>query len=331
MTDVVKYITEFNNLKGRKVTKASLQEFLSRVKAVNQPGLKEVEKRLSLAITKVNGEPVTLNIKKQIAIPKSDVKTRTVRKREIVKLRPKREVKKAATEKKESPVVVRDHKEKPVGLYGITTADNRPKISRERITLPGDVGEFIGRIQPYKLTIVIPGEPHSSKSELAKQIADALITVGYDVLWIDWEQGGLESDDTQSSIDRNISPQNRSKFHVTGDVPKSLESLKELAKHYRCIAIDSGTVLRMRENTWIDHLRETCPDTIWILIMQQTTTGGTKGGSSAEFDSPVVLKTYRPDFSTHERNYAFCEKSRGNKTGKYYNIASKKIIKASAS
>jgi hypothetical protein len=330
MTDVAKYITEFNNLKGRKVTKASLQEFLSRVKAVNQPGLKEVEKRLSFAVTKVNGEPVTLNIKKQIAIPKSDVKTRTVRKREIVKLRPKQEVKKAAI-KKESPVVVRDQKEKPVGLYGISTADKRPQITEKRIALPGDVGDLIGPVQPYKLAIVISGEPHSSKSELAKQIANGFCSVGLDVLWIDWEQGGLLSDDTRNSIDRNVDPQNRSKFHVTGEVPRKIESVIELAKHYRCIAIDSGTLLRMRENTWIETLRETCPDTIWIPIMQQTTTGGTKGGSSAEFDSPVVVKTYRPDFDTYKNNYAVCEKSRGNKTGKYYNIASKKIIKASAS
>ena len=103
--------------------------------------------------------------------------------------------------------------------------------------------------------------------------------------------------------------------------------MKELAKYFKWVAVDSGTKLKEVTNAWIDELREECPSTVWIILMQQNSKGVARGGPAAEFDAPVVLKTYRPDEGSFESNYAYLFKNRGNKTGLYYNISKKKILK----
>lgn len=216
---------------------------------------------------------------------------------------------------------------KPVrAMAGFTAADQAPEQPKDLFRLPGVMGDLLGNMQRYKLEIVIAGETHSGKSELGKQIADAFISIGDDVAWIDWEQGGLHSRDTAESIKRNVSPENRKKLFVSGELPKTLEAVKGLSKQFRVVVLDSGTKLNQMTNAWIDELREECPGTVWIILMQQTVKGGTRGGSAAEFDAPVVLKTYRPDERDFRRNYAYVFKNRGNRTGLYYNIALKKII-----
>lgn len=210
-------------------------------------------------------------------------------------------------------------------LAGFTTADKVP-VSQPREQLPGEIGAFLQKLQRYKLVIGVVGETHSSKSELGKQIADAFASVGDEVAWLDWEQGGLDSDDTVQSIHRNIKPENRKRIHVTGNLPKTIEAVKGLAKRFKVVALDSGTSLKMHTNAWMDELREQFPHVVWIILHQQNAKGMARGGPSAEFDLPVVIYTYRPDESDYERNYAYLFKSRGNKTGRYYNIAAKKIV-----
>lgn len=209
---------------------------------------------------------------------------------------------------------------------GFLSADQTPDKPVNTFTLPGVMGTLLGNMQRYKLQIVIAGETHSSKSQLGMQIADAFAAQGDDVAWIDWEQGGLISKDTQDSIARNVAPENKKRIHVSPDVPRTIEAVKELASHFKVIALDSGSKLNQVTNEWLDELREEYPDTVWIPLMQQNEKGGTRGGSSAEFNAPVVLKTYRPDNTTHEKNYAEVFKNRGNKTGILYSISKKSII-----
>lgn len=213
-----------------------------------------------------------------------------------------------------------------VSGLGFVTADQSVERQEGMFTLPGEIGTLLGEQQRYKLEIVIAGETHSSKSELGKQIADAFCSIGDDVAWVDWEQGGLKSKDTKGSVDRNVKTENRKRFHVSSEVKRSKEALKSLSQHFKVIAVDSGTKLKEVTNAWIDELREECPNTVWIILMQQNAKGVARGGPAAEYDAPVVLKTYRPDESDFTKNYAYVFKNRGNKTGLYYNISEKKIL-----
>lgn len=235
------------------------------------------------------------------------------------------------TKKVKKEVVVPAEKKPTAQVHGLgfISADQTPDAPKNTFTLPGVMGQLLGRLQRFKLQIIIPGETHSSKSQLGMQIANAFAALGDDVAWLDWEQGGLDSKDTQDMINRNTDPANRKRIHVTGTIPRTLEAVKKLAGQFKVIALDSGTKIKGQiNNAWLDDLREEHPEVVWIIMMQQNATGGTRGGSAAEFDAPVVLKTYRPDHSNFMKNYATVFKNRGNKTGINYLINAKQIAAA---
>lgn len=239
---------------------------------------------------------------------------------------------KAERKRKESrPPVKRTERNAPAEqsvLAGFTTADEVPEDSADSFILPGPMA-ILGKLQPYKLQIVVGGETSSSKSELMKQLANDFTThgdpLGWKIGYLDYEHGGMKSKDTQAGMERNVSPENRKKI-VVGDPARNLETIKELTKEFKVIVIDSGTKLGLKTNEWIDQLREEHPETIWVTGLQLNAAGGTRGGSAAEFDAPIVIKTYRPDKSDPLQNYAVVEKNRNNPTGIEYNIAQKKII-----
>ena len=54
------------------------------------------------------------------------------------------------------------------------------------------------------------------------QLANAFAALGDDVAWVDWEQGGLESKDTQDMISRNTDPENKKRIHVNGNLLRTL-------------------------------------------------------------------------------------------------------------
>ena len=210
---------------------------------------------------------------------------------------------------------------------GFISADQTPAKAQDLFNLPGEIGKFLGELQRYKGQIVLAGEFSSGKSELAKQIANAFAAIGDNVAFIDWEQGGLHSRDTQAGIKRNIDLVNRKRVHVSDQVPKTIEAIKQIGDSFPVVIIDSGSKIQAVTNAWLDELREEYPKTFWIVLMQLKENGNTRGGSSADFNAPTVIKTFRPDKTDFTKNYAELVKNRGNKTGIFYNISKKKIIK----
>ena len=214
-----------------------------------------------------------------------------------------------------------------VSGLGFVSADRMPDKPKGTFRFPGAIGEFLGDQQRFRSQIIIEGEYHSSKSELAKQIADAAIEMGMRVALVDWEQGGLDSKDTVDSIARNLKPANRSKLFVSGDVPKTKAGLEQIANSFDIVLVDSGTKVKAMANDWLDDLRMDYPNTIWVILMQRNSDGKTRGGSSAGYNAPVVIFTYRPDKTDYRNNYARMEKNRGNSQTMQmiYNIPARKV------
>lgn len=327
------YIDHFNKLNGKTVTKERLQILLAQVKKANHKQLKEVEEKLSKVIGQMNGKPVTLRVtpvkfEENAPEPKREVK-KTV---PPVKRKASNEVAKVPSVVKEKPVSSRASipvsttSKNVKGLAGFTTADKIPEKPADLFTLKGDIGKFLGELQRFRLQIIIDGEKFSSKSELVKQIANAFIDHGFKTALIDYEMGGLISKDTQSGIKRNVSPENRKKLFVSPtDFPTTLEAVKKLALHFDAILIDSGSKLEQVTNVWLDELRTEYPNTIWVVLMQQNSKGGTKGGTAAGYNAPVIIKTFRLDETDQLKNYAKMDKNRGNTMG-WYIIAKKKYV-----
>ncbi|MGL6121651.1 MAG: hypothetical protein ACRC1W_01180, partial [Shewanella sp.] len=342
----------YNNLNGKEMGKSQLASFHRGLKKdidakkidTSMPfGIEciEVEKRVSAALKKMNGHKVLVTC--QVV----DINSKVVaEKATFKKIEAKKVITLSAIEPEGKNIALpsikatsdaqRINKVTPsvpkfsnIKGLGFLSADKAPAKPANVFHLSGEIGKLLGNLQAYKLEIVIDGETHSGKSEIGKQVADAFLSAGYSVGWVDWEQGGLESRDTMESIQRNVKPENRKSLMVSSEVPKTLHAVKSLAGKFDVIVLDSGSSLKMITNAWIDELREQHPYTIWVILMQQNGKGGTRGGTAAEFDSPVVLKTFRPDINDYKKNYAYQYKNRGNpdQVGKYYLIAVKKIVK----
>lgn len=358
-------ISHYNHLNGNLVGRKKLAAFHAKVKKhitdrrLDSHGpagaaVIKIERSLAAALPKMNGHIVRLELtpvhisqvrvgepskagtgKAQPVRPRRKKAKKKIRKvmREFKKGKLKSHGKPVTEPKQAVAIALREagvppkpKKQKKSALAGFTTADQVPDTPKNMIELKGPIGALLGKLQRYKLQIVIAGETHSSKSELGKQVADAFISAGFKTALVDWEQGGLESRDTIESIARNLAPENRKKLQVSSEVPRTLDAIKQLAEHFDVIVLDSGTKLDEVTNAWIDQLRTEYPDTIWVILMQQNSKGGTRGGTAAEFDAPVVIYTYRPDQGNQLKNYAMVYKNRGNKTGIYYNIAQKKLL-----
>ena len=191
--------------------------------------------------------------------------------------------------------------------------------------LPGEVGKFMQDLQPYKCSIVITGDPHAGKTEFLMQVINAFCSAGKKVALFSIEQGGLESKDTLAAIERNILPENRKNLFITGEARNGIKTLKKYADKFDAIFVDSWQKLNI-PSTKFDTLRHEHPKTIWGVIFQQNGEGGTRGGVSADFDTPIHVKVHKVD-TTFKNNYAEMKKNRGNKLDVEYLVASKKLRK----
>lgn len=208
-------------------------------------------------------------------------------------------------------------------LFQVASEKNNIKDTPNTFELDNEMGKLLGKLQRYRLAIVLTGDPHAGKSEFVKQLIDSFINKNMTVGFFDLEQGGLISKDTRESIDRNISFSNQKKLAVAGEAPDGIDTIKKFANKFDVVAIDSFQKLQI-PNTRFDELRIEYPNTIWLVIFQQNGEGGTRGGVTADYDAPVKVKVHKVDH-TFINNYAEVEKNRGNQIGLKYNIASKKM------
>ncbi len=216
------------------------------------------------------------------------------------------------------------------GLAGFCAKDPLFKSATNRekpiqtFRLPGEMGKFLEDLQRYRLAILLKGDPHAGKSEFVKQLMDSFITHGFTVALFDLEQGGIYSKDTIQSIDRNISKKNQERLAIAGEAPKGIDTVKAYADKFDVIVIDSFQKLGIPA-TRFDELRQEYPNTIWVTIFQQNAVGGTRGGVSSDFDTPIIIKVHKVD-STFENNYAEVLKNRGNSVGSKLNILHRKVL-----
>jgi hypothetical protein len=202
--------------------------------------------------------------------------------------------------------------------------------------LPGEIGKLIQRINPFRYAIALTGPKGGGKTQVTFQIADAFATAirrgevdslrNKEVAMFSLEQGGLESLDTQEALDRHIKPENRSVIKITGEKEKGIDSIKSVAESgaYGVIIIDSWQKLNA-PSTRMDELRQEFPDIVWVVIFQQNSEGGTRGGVASEYDANVVLKIHKVDKS-FVRNWVELDKNRGNGLNRHYMIAAKKTV-----
>jgi hypothetical protein len=206
---------------------------------------------------------------------------------------------------------------------GFTKAVEAPDEPEGLFTLPGAVGEFLQTIQPFQELILIKGTKHTSKSQLAMQIANAIGEYGKQVGYIDYEQGGVQSKDTINSLKWNTTPAGKENIFIIGELDNAFETLRGFCKHFFAIVADSVTDLGISADQLSD-LRKEFPHVIWIFISQVKESGAMYGGNKMAHNPTKIIECH-----THNDprfRYATLEKNRGNKLDKYYSMYYKKLI-----
>jgi hypothetical protein len=110
---------------------------------------------------------------------------------------------------------------------------------------------------------------------------------------------------------------------VTGEAPNGFDTVKQAAKAFDVVAIDSWQKLDIL-NQRFDELRNEYPNTIFIVIFQQNGEGGTRGGVTADYDAPVAIKVHRVD-ADYKNNYAEMVKNRGNQLNRKWKLSDSSI------
>jgi hypothetical protein len=206
---------------------------------------------------------------------------------------------------------------------GFVSASEVPDEPKDVFHLPGDIGKFIQKIQPFKALILIKGTKHTSKSQLAMQIANGIAETGRPVAYIDYEQGGMECKDTIDSINRNTSEEGRRLIAVKGFLEKPMEELQDFCKHCSAIVADSVTDLGITADQ-LNELRNKYPKVIWVFISQVKENGEMYGGNKMAHNPTAIIKCH-PSHDPKER-FATLEKNRGNDLSLKYSMYDKKLI-----
>lgn len=186
----------------------------------------------------------------------------------------------------------------------------------ESFTLPEELGQFLGALEPYKLSIALKGDAGAGKSYLLGALARLLSLQDYSICYFQLEQGLGK---IQQQILRTY-PVKDGKVVLKDQ--GSLEDIRQAAQSFDCVLIDSfGKV--SEDSKVFDVLRNEFPDTIFISIFQKNSDGSTRGGSRADFDSSMTIDVIRKD----NRPVAIMQKSRYGTQGWEYDVWADQIIK----
>lgn len=222
-------------------------------------------------------------------------------------------------------MATKPHSPLPPGFVGADDEVETPETFR----LPGEIGEFMGDLQKYKASVLLTGDPHAGKTQVAYQLADAFAEIYDNIGVLDLEQGGMESRDTQTTLERNVKPENRKKIKVLGELTGGIEQLRGFARFFSVIMIDSFLELNIMPDQ-LKELRNEFPHVFWIIIGQENQRGTTYGGKMADYIATTVLRVHRVD-ETFRNNYAQMEKNRSNEIGHRYYFVDRRVVRPTQS
>jgi len=248
-------------------------------------------------------------------VPKSQPKEKPKSVKETTKPKPKSKPKPKRQKVEQLALFGLD--KKVFSLDGFERASEIPEKPSDVFVLPNSIGKFIQNIQAHQALILIKGTKHTSKSQLAMQLANAFAELGLNVAYLDYEQGGIESKDTQNSIMWNLKPKNASKVFIKGYVEHPMNELKAIAESANVLIADSVTDLGITADQ-LNYLRKTYPKVIWVFISQVKENGSMYGGNKMAHNPTAIIECH-PSNDPKER-YATLEKNRGNDLSICYDI-----------
>lgn len=192
------------------------------------------------------------------------------------------------------------------------------KVKKGRqLSLPGDIGAFLGGYERLNYSIVLRGDKGAGKSRLLYQLINVFAAKRYSVGFLSLEmspQSSISNRYTQEYIDKK----NLKQVNITGD-SLGFDQLNSICKLFDVVAIDSWTKLKGIEQEDFDRLQKSNPTTIFLVIFQSTTAKVARGGNMPEYDASTVIQV-------NEGGIAECEKNRFASTNKKYSVFEKCLL-----
>ncbi len=210
----------------------------------------------------------------------------------------------------------------PKTLQGLFTPIDKPGVdtSKNTFRLKGDLGLFLGKIERKEFAIALRGDKGAGKTRLLYQLKDIFAEMGFNVasFTLEIDKG---SDLVKRMSEAYIKPKNRRLVQAASISPSGIDTIREAAKHFDVVAIDSWSKLNVKQEEF-DRLRKDFPNTFFLIIFQSTSAGTARGGSMAEYDAGIVIQVDLPGI-------AYCEKNRyadSESMGKKYDVFNQKLI-----
>lgn len=180
----------------------------------------------------------------------------------------------------------------------------------DRIQLSGDLGLFLGLLERDKCAITLSGEPGSGKTYLCFDIMSKFVKANLKVCYFSLEEGITHL--TQTKLERyNLVNEVNLEINESANI----EDVKRFSNKFDVIVIDSWGKLNADIGEF-DKLKINYPQTIFIAIFQQTSSGQMRGGTRASFDASTNIETSK----SGEKRIAVCTKNRYGFTGVRYLI-----------
>lgn len=226
-----------------------------------------------------------------------------------------------------SKVITRNQPTEFSGLGSIESLF-APPAKHNVFQLDGVVGKWFGKMERYKNTIIIHGRRYIGKSNLLYDLMNSFAGQNWvkRIAHFSLEEGnsGLLIDKRKSTY---FSPLAYQKVSTAAEAPNGIETIRQAAKIFDVIAVDSFTSLQVPQLA-IEELRQQFPNVIFIWILQSTTQGNPRGGSSAGHNAPVEIKV-EADPENPSLVYARFEKNRywqSDEPLRKYNFFKRKLL-----
>ncbi|BDD03757.1 hypothetical protein [Aureibacter tunicatorum] len=175
-------------------------------------------------------------------------------------------------------------------------------IKTDVMRLPGDLGKWMGEIELYEYSMVLRGDKGAGKTRLLFQVMNAFASkgkeIGFFTLEIDASAKLIKDDYKNEYIDKK----NQSKILTASECPKGLDSIREAAKVFDVVCIDSWQKIPDIKQDDFDKLRKEFKQTVFIVIFQSNTKGGTRGGNMADYDAQAVCHVKDGGLAVWEKN-----------------------------
>jgi len=188
----------------------------------------------------------------------------------------------------------------PGGFTQIGVRDTSRPVG-PKVRLPGELGKFVGgEIERHEYALALRGDKGAGKSRFQYQLLNLFAALGFNcglfTLEIDKNSGVIEK-----YRDRYIAPANRARVQATSACD-GIKSIREAAKVFDVIAVDSWGKIPNVAATDFDKLRKDFPATMFIVIFQSTSGGTARGGPSVEYDASAVCQVNLPGVAVFEKN-----------------------------